>query len=239
MARGARPSAGTPRVDVVFVHRHAVRSIPDFRQRESLRACWRLRGSGGCPESAGVEVVLAVAAVRRRRGCSSPSASGRHGLADQPLHGEQEGPQRTRPIRPGGRIGLRRTAHNWCIANGRGRRFPGLPVIACVGVEASPFFAGPLRRRATPVKRSTIVLASNSDVVVYGLGEQNIVTIAQRLAAGQTGSRPAGPPRVTYGAGWRRNGGIAHGVLAARESWLRRSATPSPCAPLRRLRVAA
>jgi uncharacterized radical SAM protein YgiQ len=62
--------------------------------------------------------------------------------------------------------------------------YPGVPVIAG-GVEAS------LRRLAhydywsDSVKRS-IVLDSKADLVVYGMGEPNVVEIARRLAAGQS-----------------------------------------------------
>src|SRR5687768_16230512 len=83
---------------------------------------------------------------------------------------------------PGGRIGLRpdRTTLSYCQ---RAREaFPGVPVIAG-GVEAS------LRRLAhydywSDTVRRSILLDSKADLLVYGMGEQNIVTIAKRLAAG-------------------------------------------------------
>jgi uncharacterized radical SAM protein YgiQ len=85
---------------------------------------------------------------------------------------------------PGGRIGLRPDRATLAYCQRAREAFPGVPVIAG-GVEAS------LRRLAhydywsDTVKRS-IVLDSKADLLVYGMGEKNIVEIAKRLAAGQT-----------------------------------------------------
>jgi len=85
---------------------------------------------------------------------------------------------------PGGRIGRRPDRATLVYCQRAREAFPGVPVIAG-GVEAS------LRRLAhydywsDTVKRS-IVLDSKADLVVYGMGEKNIVEIARRLAAGQT-----------------------------------------------------
>jgi uncharacterized radical SAM protein YgiQ len=85
---------------------------------------------------------------------------------------------------PGGRIGLRPDRATLVYCQRAREAFPGVPVIAG-GVEAS------LRRLAhydywsDTVKRS-IVLDSKADLVVYGMGEDSIVQIARRLAAGQT-----------------------------------------------------
>src|SRR5438477_936857 len=85
---------------------------------------------------------------------------------------------------PGGRIGLRPDRATLAYCQRAREAFPGVPVIAG-GVEAS------LRRLAhydywsDTVKRS-IVLDSKADLLVYGMGEQNIVEIARRLAADQT-----------------------------------------------------
>src|SRR5258707_1347237 len=84
---------------------------------------------------------------------------------------------------PGGRIGLRPDRATLVYCQRAREAFPGVPVIAG-GVEAS------LRRLAhydywsETVKRS-ILLDSKADLVVYGMGEANIRTIAQRLAAGE------------------------------------------------------
>ncbi len=85
---------------------------------------------------------------------------------------------------PGGRIGLRPDRATMPYCQRAREAFPGVPVIAG-GVEAS------LRRLAhydywsDTVKRS-ILLDSKADLVVFGMGEQPIVEIARRLAAGQT-----------------------------------------------------
>ena len=85
---------------------------------------------------------------------------------------------------PGARIGLRPDRATMPYCQRAREAFPGVPVIAG-GVEAS------LRRLAhydywsDTVKRS-ILLDSKADLVVFGMGEQPIVEIAKRLAAGQT-----------------------------------------------------
>jgi uncharacterized radical SAM protein YgiQ len=85
---------------------------------------------------------------------------------------------------PGGRIGLRPDRATLVYAQRCREAFPGVPVVAG-GVEAS------LRRLAhydywsETVKRS-ILLDSKADLVVYGMGERNIVEIANRLQSGKT-----------------------------------------------------
>jgi uncharacterized radical SAM protein YgiQ len=85
---------------------------------------------------------------------------------------------------PGGRIGLRPDRATLVYSQRCREAFPGVPVIAG-GVEAS------LRRLAhydywsDTVKRS-ILLDSKADLVVYGMGETNIVEIAKRLRDGKT-----------------------------------------------------
>ena len=85
---------------------------------------------------------------------------------------------------PGGRIGLRPDRATMPYCQRAREAFPGVPVIAG-GVEAS------LRRLAhydywsDTVKRS-ILLDAKADLVVFGMGEQPIVEIARRLAAGET-----------------------------------------------------
>src|SRR5271155_5382653 len=85
---------------------------------------------------------------------------------------------------PGGRIHLRPDRATLPYCQRAREACPGVPVIAG-GVEAS------LRRLAhydywsDTVKRS-IVLDSKADLVVYGMGEQNILTIAQKLKVGGT-----------------------------------------------------
>src|SRR3954464_683488 len=102
---------------------------------------------------------------------------------------------------PGGKIGLRPDRATLAYCQRAREAFPGVPVIAG-GVEAS------LRRLAhydywsDTVKRS-IVLDSKADLVVYGMGEANIVTIARRLAAGQTVKELRDLRGVTYALGAR------------------------------------
>ncbi|CAN5659801.1 YgiQ family radical SAM protein [soil metagenome] len=85
---------------------------------------------------------------------------------------------------PGGRIGLRPDRATLPYCQRAREAFPGTPVIAG-GVEAS------LRRLAhydywsDTVKRS-ILLDSKADLVAFGMGEQPILEIARRLAAGET-----------------------------------------------------
>lgn len=85
---------------------------------------------------------------------------------------------------PGGRIGLRPDRATIVYCQRAREAFPGVPIVTG-GVEAS------LRRLAhydywsDTVKRS-ILLDSKADLLVYGMGERNIVTIARRLAEGQT-----------------------------------------------------
>src|SRR5438874_3708917 len=87
---------------------------------------------------------------------------------------------------PGGRIGLRPDRATLAYCQRAREAFPGerVPVIAG-GVEAS------LRRLAhydywsDTVKRS-ILLDAKADLVTFGMGEQSIVAIARRLAAGES-----------------------------------------------------
>ena len=85
---------------------------------------------------------------------------------------------------PGGRIGLRPDRATLPYCQRAREAFPGVPVIAG-GVEAS------LRRLAhydywSDSVRRSILLDAKADLVVYGMGEANIVEIARRFAAGQT-----------------------------------------------------
>src|SRR5262249_19779408 len=85
---------------------------------------------------------------------------------------------------PGGRIGLRPDRATLPYCQRAREAFPGVPIIAG-GVEAS------LRRLAhydywsDTVPRS-ILLDAKADLLVDGMGEQPIVEIAKRLAAGQS-----------------------------------------------------
>ncbi len=84
---------------------------------------------------------------------------------------------------PGGRIGLRPDRATLSYCQRAREAFPGVPIIAG-GVEAS------LRRLAhydywSDTVRRSILLDCKADLLVYGMGEANIVTIARRLANGE------------------------------------------------------
>ena len=84
---------------------------------------------------------------------------------------------------PGGRIGLRPDRATLPYCHRAREAFPGVPVIAG-GVEAS------LRRLAhydywSESVRRSILLDSKADLLAYGMGEDAIVEIARRLAAGE------------------------------------------------------
>jgi len=85
---------------------------------------------------------------------------------------------------PGGKIGLRPDRATIPYCQRAREAFPGVPVIAG-GVEAS------LRRMAhydywSDAVRPSILMDSKADLVVYGMGEENIVEIARRLRDGKT-----------------------------------------------------
>ncbi|MEM7453593.1 MAG: YgiQ family radical SAM protein [Planctomycetota bacterium] len=85
---------------------------------------------------------------------------------------------------PGGRIGMRPDRATLAYCHRAREAFKGVPVIAG-GVEAS------LRRLAhydywSDNVRKSILLDSKADLVVYGMGENPIVEIAQRLDAGES-----------------------------------------------------
>ena len=85
---------------------------------------------------------------------------------------------------PGGQIGLRPDRATLPYCQRAREAFPGVPIIAG-GVEAS------LRRLAhydywSDTVRRSIMLDAKADLVVFGMGEHQIVEIARRLAAGET-----------------------------------------------------
>jgi uncharacterized radical SAM protein YgiQ len=85
---------------------------------------------------------------------------------------------------PGGKIGLRPDRATLAYCQRAREAFPGVPIVAG-GVEAS------LRRLAhydywSDTVRRSILLDAKADLLVYGMGESNIVEIAKRLATGKT-----------------------------------------------------
>src|SRR5262245_31295800 len=108
---------------------------------------------------------------------------------------------------PGGRIGLRPDRATLVYCQRAREALPGVPVIAG-GVEAS------LRRLAhydywsDTVKRS-IVLDSKADLLVYGMGEKNIVEIAKSLNEGQTAKDLRDLRGVAYAMGAKESSELA------------------------------
>jgi uncharacterized radical SAM protein YgiQ len=115
---------------------------------------------------------------------------------------------------PGGRIGLRPDRATLPYCQRAREAFPGVPIIAG-GVEAS------LRRLAhydywSDSVRRSILLDSKADLLVYGMGEVNIVDIARRLAAGQTVNDLRDLRGVAYCLGAKESEQLAND-LASRE----------------------
>jgi uncharacterized radical SAM protein YgiQ len=120
---------------------------------------------------------------------------------------------------PGGRIGLRPDRATLPYCHRAREAFPGVPIIAG-GVEAS------LRRLAhydywSDTVRRSILLDCKADLVVFGMGEKNILEIARRLAAGQTVRDLRDLRGVAYALGARES-----------ESSSGRSESGAPGAPL-------
>src|SRR6266542_4022189 len=110
---------------------------------------------------------------------------------------------------PGGRIGLRPDRATLPYCHRAREAFPGVPVIAG-GVEAS------LRRLAhydywSDTVRRSIVLDAKADLVVYGMGEKNIVEIAKRMAAGQTVKDLRDMRGIAYVLGAKESAELASG----------------------------
>lgn len=104
---------------------------------------------------------------------------------------------------PGGRIGLRPDRATLVYCQRAREAFAGVPVIAG-GVEAS------LRRLAhydywSDTVRKSILLDSKADLVVFGMGEQPILEIANRLRAGETVKDLRDMRAVAYCMGAKEN----------------------------------
>src|SRR6266850_4188412 len=117
---------------------------------------------------------------------------------------------------PGGRIGLRPDRATLAYCHRSREAFPGVPVIAG-GVEAS------LRRLAhydywSDTVRRSILLDCKADLLVYGMGEQTIVEIAQRLAAGKTVKDLRDLRGVAYALGAKESDQLAQEVAAGGQS---------------------
>ncbi len=108
---------------------------------------------------------------------------------------------------PGGAIGCRPDRATLAYCQRARESYKGVPIIAG-GVEAS------LRRLAhydywsDKVKRS-ILLDSKADLIVYGMGEETIVEIARRLAAGESVKDLRGLRGVAYALGAKESSPLA------------------------------
>ena len=102
---------------------------------------------------------------------------------------------------PGGRIGLRPDRATLAYCQRAREAFPGVPVVAG-GVEAS------LRRLAhydywSDTVKPSILLDSKADLVAYGMGEQTLLELARRFAAGKTAADMRDMRGLVYALGAR------------------------------------
>ncbi|HEY1860229.1 MAG TPA: YgiQ family radical SAM protein [Gemmataceae bacterium] len=111
---------------------------------------------------------------------------------------------------PGGRIGLRPDRATLPYCHRAREAFPGVPIIAG-GVEAS------LRRLAhydywSDTVRRSILLDAKPDLLVYGMGETQIVDIARRLAAGENVRQLRDLRGIAYALGAKESESRARGA---------------------------
>jgi len=112
---------------------------------------------------------------------------------------------------PNGQIGLRPDRATIPYCQRAREAFSGVPIIAG-GVEAS------LRRLAhydywSDTVRRSIMLDAKADLVVFGMGEQQIVTIARRLAAGEPVKQLRDLRGVAYALGASETAQIPPGAI--------------------------
>ncbi|MCB9897572.1 MAG: YgiQ family radical SAM protein [Planctomycetes bacterium] len=123
---------------------------------------------------------------------------------------------------PGGRAGRRPDRATNVYAQRCREAFPGVPVVAG-GVEAS------LRRLAhydywSDTVRPSVLVSSKADLVVFGMGERQVVEIARRLDAGESVSALTDVRGTAYLLGKRA-------TLPPFAASMLSSGTPSPDAP--------
>src|SRR4029077_18295339 len=132
-----------------------------------------------------------------------------------------------------GRIGLRPDRATLPYCHRCREAYPGVPVIAG-GVEASLRGVAHNVYRSDTIRRS-ILLDCKADLLVYGMGEDAIVTIAKRLAAGETVRDLRHMRGVAYALGGRETPG--RNEAATNNSWRQRLPIPpalsaaAPAAP--------
>ena len=179
--RGGRAGLGRRRRGLR--HRRRLRRSSELRHGPAGPGAGGRGLSRGHPQPARLALVRAVADVRPAAAVLRRQRR-QHGLDDQPLHGQPEGPQRRRLQPRRRRSAGGPTGRRWPIASGPARRIKGVPIIAG-GVEAS------LRRLAhydywSDKVRRSILLDAKADLLVFGMGERPLVEIVRRLAAGET-----------------------------------------------------
>src|ERR1041385_3971574 len=117
---------------------------------------------------------------------------------------------------PGGRIGLRPDRATLSYCHRAREAFAGVPVFAG-GVEASLRRLAHFDYRSETVRRS-ILLDCKADLLGYGMGEQGIVEIARRLAAGQTVRDLRDMRGVAYALGARESAELLRDIESAKSS---------------------
>lgn len=197
MTRAEMEARGWEAVDIVFVSGDAYVDHPSFAMAILARvlesAGWRV-GMVCQPDWRSVDPWRTFG---RPRLCFAISAGNmdsmiNHYTANRKVRNDDA-------YSPGGRIGLRPDRATLSYCQRARQAYPGVPVIAG-GVEAS------LRRLAhydywSDTVRGSIVLDAKADLVVYGMGERNILAIAQRLAAGQSPRELRDLRGITYALG--------------------------------------
>lgn len=134
---------------------------------------------------------------------------------------------------PGGRIGLRPDRATLSYCQRAREAYPGVPVIAG-GVEAS------LRRLAhydywSDKVRRSILLDCKADLLVFGMGEEAILEIAQRLQKGETVKDLRNMRGMAYALGasepipdWPPRGAGLQAALETPATESRAGETPTP-----------
>jgi uncharacterized radical SAM protein YgiQ len=113
---------------------------------------------------------------------------------------------------PGGEVGRRPDRATIPYTSRIKQAFPGVPVVAG-GIEAS------LRRLAhfdfwQEKIRGSILLEAKADLVVYGMGERQVLAIAERLAAGRSIKECRDIPGICYALGAKEQPPTGPDVLA-------------------------
>ena len=218
---------GWDEVDVVFVTGDAYVDHPSFangliaRLLEAAGFRVAVLAQPDWQQLRALAAVRPAAALLRRLGRQ-------HGLDDQPLHGQPEGPQRRRLFARTARSAGGPTGPRSPTASGRARRFPGVPVVAG-GVEAASGGWPTTTTGATPsAARSSSTRRPTSSSSAWASGRS--LDVARGLAAGKTREGPPRPPRRRLPArapASRRRRGARHARTARLRSGRQPTSSPS------------